>query len=407
MRKKIGMVFLALALLFTVGCRVREISDPTLADAVIETVLPEPEAEEPEESPEEQPEEEQEPPQEPEEPPNSEEPQEPEKDETAEEARPETAGTVSDAGTAMLSEEIDLGVSVTYDPNGGDGNAVSTIKELGSPYGPQPEAVRRGWRFEGWYTAPEGGVEITAETIVETDVDHTLYAHWQPREANVITFDPNGGRIKSAAARLEISEGDAYGELPVPTRDGYDLNGWFTLPEEGEQILPETVFSGEADVTLYAQWTYNPYKFWAFTLKNRTQQVYICQQVSIYYEGTDEHITAIDCPLITATGSFNIAENRDDPNVTDDWVQAKKPDVVLKRVSDFADAASAYDTVSARFPDQKIIVVSGDAVSGDSAVMLYSQLCIAKLLYADWYADVDLAQAAGELEISGETVYTG
>ena len=408
MKKRASIFFLAAVLLLAAGCRVREISDPALADTVIETSQSVPELpEEPEEIPDEpEPDTSQEPeePQEHPEPEESQEP-EPEEDEAAEDTRPDRAGTVSSAGAEMLHETVILGVTVTYDSNGGESGTVSTSVKPESPYGPQPDAIRRGYTFEGWYTRADGGERVTSETIVTETSDHTLYAHWRIREASVVTFDANGGRIKSSAARLEISEGDLFGELPVPIRDGYDLDGWFTQPEDGEQILETDVFGGEDSLTLYAHWIYNPYKFWSFTLKNRTQQIYMCQQVGIYYEGETEHSTDKTCPLVSPTGSLNIAENRDDPNVTDDWVKAKKPDVVLKCVASIGDAPSAYSSMSARFPDQKIIIVTSDAVRGDSSTVLLSQLTLAKELYPDWYDDVDLSLAAQELDVTVESVY--
>ena len=167
----------------------------------------------------------------------------------------------------------------------------------------------------------------------------------------------------------------------------------------GEQILPETVFSGTDDQTVYAHWTYDPLAFWTFTLQNKTQQIYLCQQTSIYFETETDGVTQQYCDLITATGSFNIAENWDDPNVTDDWVQAKKPQVILK-CADLSQAASIRASVQARFPEQQIILVSPSALRGDEATMLYAKLALAKQLYGDWYTDVDLAKATQELNIS-------
>lgn len=40
----------------------------------------------------------------------------------------------------------------------------------------------------------------------------------------VVTFDPNGGTVSQTTK--EISYHDAYGELPVPTREGYTFKGW-------------------------------------------------------------------------------------------------------------------------------------------------------------------------------------
>ena len=184
----------------------------------------------------------------------------------------------------------------------------------------------------------------------------------------------------------------------IPLREGYDFNGWWTQIEGGEQILPETVFSGTDDQTVYAHWTYDPLAFWTFTLQNKTQQIYLCQQISIYFETETDGVTQQYCDLITATGSFNIAENRDDPNITDDWVQAKKPQVVLK-CADLSQAASIRASAQARFPEQQIILVSPSALWGDEATMLYAKLALAKQLYGDWYTDVDLAKATQELNV--------
>ena len=288
---------------------------------------------------------------------------------------------------------------MTYDPNGGDSATVSASVTPGQPYGAQPEAVRRGYAFVGWWTLPDGGEQILPETIVSDAQTHTLYAHWQHRDAATLTLDPNGGRIKSKEATLALSDGDCYGALPIPLREGYDFNGWWTQIEGGEQILPETVFSGTDDQTVYAHWTYDPLAFWTFTLQNKTQQIYLCQQISIYFETETDGVTQQYCDLITATGSFNIAESRDDPNVTDDWVQAKKPQVVLK-CADLSQAASIRASAQARFPEQQIILVSPSALWGDEATMLYAKLALAKRLYGDWYTDVDLAKAAQELNIS-------
>ena len=44
-------------------------------------------------------------------------------------------------------------------------------------------------------------------------------------EAFNVTFDPNGGTVESVTKTLH--NGDKYGRLPIPTRDGYTFNGWF------------------------------------------------------------------------------------------------------------------------------------------------------------------------------------
>ena len=48
----------------------------------------------------------------------------------------------------------------------------------GSTYGTLPSPTRSGYTFSGWYTASEGGSNITSGSTVSATSDHTLYARW-------------------------------------------------------------------------------------------------------------------------------------------------------------------------------------------------------------------------------------
>ena len=65
-----------------------------------------------------------------------------------------------------------------------------------------------------------------------------------------VTLDPAGGVVDQEA--IEVVQGEPYGELPTPTRDGYEFQGWFDAA--GNTVTAETVFEGDADATLTAQW---------------------------------------------------------------------------------------------------------------------------------------------------------
>ncbi|MBQ4562717.1 MAG: InlB B-repeat-containing protein [Clostridia bacterium] len=75
-----------------------------------------------------------------------------------------------------------------------------------------------------------------------------------------IEFNTNGGTGEFEDKTIYL--GDTYGELPIPTRDYYTFNGWYTEAEGGELITadmqPETV----VNVTLYAHWTLNSVSGW-------------------------------------------------------------------------------------------------------------------------------------------------
>lgn len=51
-----------------------------------------------------------------------------------------------------------------------------------------PTPSRAGYTFLGWFTAADGGTEVTSSTTVTTNTDHTLYAHW---EKNKVDGDVN------------------------------------------------------------------------------------------------------------------------------------------------------------------------------------------------------------------------
>lgn len=69
--------------------------------------------------------------------------------------------------------------AVTFDLNGGAGEAVTRMETNGTHYSLPLMPARAGYAFDGWYTAPEGGTRITDETRVELRDSQTLYAHWR------------------------------------------------------------------------------------------------------------------------------------------------------------------------------------------------------------------------------------
>lgn len=68
-----------------------------------------------------------------------------------------------------------------------------------------------------------------------------------------VTFDPNGGTVNPTSKT--VTENEAYGELPTPTRSGYAFAGWFTAANGGEQITASTTVTLTGSQTLYAHWT--------------------------------------------------------------------------------------------------------------------------------------------------------
>ena len=153
----------------------------------------------------------------------------------------------------LVFEEIKFICTVAFDGNGGTPGAASMIVTNELAYGELPGATREDCSLIGWFTAAEGGTQVTADTIFSLYADQTLYAHWTA----LVTLDTNGGTPGAIGAQKPI--GMAIGTWIgwQPTRNGYTHNGWWTAREGGEQVTAETVITGP--VRFYAHWTANEY----------------------------------------------------------------------------------------------------------------------------------------------------
>jgi uncharacterized repeat protein (TIGR02543 family) len=142
--------------------------------------------------------------------------------------------------------------TVTFDPNGGTVSPTSGQTDTDGKLSTLPTPAREGYTFNGWFTAPGGGVAIS--TATEFSSDETIYAQWgliiiEPT-IYTVTFDPNGGTVSPTSG--QTSPDGKLPTLPTPAREGYTFNGWFTAPGGGVAITTATEFS--SDETIYAQW---------------------------------------------------------------------------------------------------------------------------------------------------------
>lgn len=72
-----------------------------------------------------------------------------------------------------------------------------------------------------------------------------------------VFYDANGGTVP--ASKETVTNGNIYGTLPTPTRNGYTFEGWYTARNGGSRVTADTVVNLTADQTLYAHWTNQPY----------------------------------------------------------------------------------------------------------------------------------------------------
>ena len=136
-------------------------------------------------------------------------------------------------------------------PSGGLVNTRNYTATYGSKYNFLPTPTRTGgYNFDGWYTEPTGGTEITSDTTVTATKDHILYAHW--------SLKPAGAPYN---VKLTMTETGVYGEriyhrvsaslYPDHTqkRTWYECdkngdNGILLTDENGDPTYPTTPTAG-------------------------------------------------------------------------------------------------------------------------------------------------------------------
>ena len=80
----------------------------------------------------------------------------------------------------------------------------------------------------------------------------TLYAVWMPAEV-MVKFDLDGGNLdgETYIADKTVTYGEAYGELPVPEKEGFRFDGWIY---SGVVIQADTMVTMTGEHVLTARW---------------------------------------------------------------------------------------------------------------------------------------------------------
>ena len=136
--------------------------------------------------------------------------------------------------------------------------AYNTAAADGSGWAAGDTSKIRGYKFLGWYTAPQDNTGLYQWATPLTG-NVTVYAHWQRLQANVV-YDKNASDAKGSHAN---TTGWQYSDVTVPsdtsksfTREGYYFKYWNTQKDgkgttykDGGQVPLQ-----DKDVTLYAIW---------------------------------------------------------------------------------------------------------------------------------------------------------
>ena len=109
------------------------------------------------------------------------------------------SGYTSGAGATAQTQCY---TTVIYNNNGGSGCS-NKVVNYGGTYGTLCVPTRSNYAFLGWYTAANGGTQITATSSVGTTANPTLYAHWQMLDTQKPTI--NSITVSGGAPNLTIT----------------------------------------------------------------------------------------------------------------------------------------------------------------------------------------------------------
>ncbi|MFC4599835.1 immunoglobulin-like domain-containing protein [Cohnella hongkongensis] len=143
------------------------------------------------------------------------------------------AGSIENTGTITVEvvgpEVGGTAFLLRFDLNGGTGSIPSitvyaaTLQDAGATL---PEPIREGYEFEGWYTQPDGGDEMTATYAISGDMD--LFARWNAKEVTVVDWDSLLDAFANSTSGTTIILGaditQPAGALTVPSATNLTLD---------------------------------------------------------------------------------------------------------------------------------------------------------------------------------------
>lgn len=148
--------------------------------------------------------------------------------------------------------------TIEYDANGGDGYMQDDTVVSGTSHTLQKNKyVMEGKTFLEWNTKNDGtgdSYEQGAKIKYAADEENeklVLYAIWNENSVT-LRFNANGGNVAKKSKKVHF--GETCGNMPKPTRDGYEFKGWYTRRKGGSQFSSDTVIDTDCTITLYARW---------------------------------------------------------------------------------------------------------------------------------------------------------
>ncbi len=224
--------------------------------------------------------------------------------------------------------------TVTFDAQEGTDPEPATIEvTYHSPYGTVATTEREPYTFDGWFTAPTGGEQVTETTDMTTAEDHTLYAQWTPPDTHTLSYTADANGSISGHSPQTVGHGSDGTPVEAVPDKGYHFVDWSDGLTDNRRT--DTDVTANVDVTANFAINSHPHTLTYTAGPNGSIDGKLTQEVDDASDGSK--VTAVPAAgyrfLEWSDGSTD--NPRTDTNVTEDIeVEAKfKPIVHTLRYS--------------------------------------------------------------------------
>lgn len=129
--------------------------------------------------------------------------------------------------------------TITFNGNGGTASQATMETGADGTLDTLPTASRdKNYRFDGWFTVPTGGTQITTDTVF--DQDTTVYAHWSyvGRPADDDGHSSSGGSSSDPSYRIDVDMNVQGGDVTLrPTSASVGTRVTITAnPDNGYEV---------------------------------------------------------------------------------------------------------------------------------------------------------------------------
>ena len=302
-------------------------------------------------------------------------------------------------------------ILVTFNGNGGTAGTNSATYDHVTPI-TLPNATRTNYRFDGWYSAADGGDLIgVAGANYEPTEPITLYAHWT---TYTVTFNANSGSVSPANA---ICAPGSSITLPTPTRTGYTFNGWYTASSGGTKVgNAGASYTPSSSCTIYAQWTIKTYTVTIIAGSNGSvSQTSIANVPYNTTVSTNGNKLTINGTTVTATANSNYSFDSwsnvpskitDNVTITANFKSSSSSCIPSGTMITMADGTKkpveevtvddevlVFNHETGCFDTAGIIFFEADEIDDYSIVNLeFSDGSVTRLIYEHGYFDLDLME---------------